>query len=208
MTPLAKSIGARGWAALNVEYRRVGPYGGGGGWPETFEDVLRSVDHLARLADGGVPLDLDRVVICGHSAGAHLGFLVAADAADRRRRVRLAGAMALAGVLDLRAADELGLGADAAANLMGCHAEEAAAAYDAASPIEMLPLGVPQVLVHGTRDRAVPVAMSEQYAERARAAGDDVRLIVLEETGHRDVVDAGGQAWAVALAELGGLLGV
>ena len=39
MTPLALDLAARGIAAWNVEYRRVGQ--AGGGWPGTLEDVAR-----------------------------------------------------------------------------------------------------------------------------------------------------------------------
>ncbi|HEV2087263.1 MAG TPA: hypothetical protein VGR21_03015, partial [Cryptosporangiaceae bacterium] len=35
-TPLAVDLANRGWAAWNVEYRRVG---NGGGWPATLTDV-------------------------------------------------------------------------------------------------------------------------------------------------------------------------
>ena len=42
--PLAADLVAAGYAAWNVEYRRVG---GGGGWPATFDDVAAAVDFLA-----------------------------------------------------------------------------------------------------------------------------------------------------------------
>ena len=50
MTRLARSVVEQGWAAWNVEYRRVGVLGGGGGWPETFEDVAAAVDHVASFS--------------------------------------------------------------------------------------------------------------------------------------------------------------
>lgn len=55
---LGAGIGAdlarRGWAAWNVEYRRIGS---GGGWPATFADVAAAVDHVRVLAgvDPGSP---------------------------------------------------------------------------------------------------------------------------------------------------------
>ena len=39
---------ARGWAAWNVEYRRLGRVCGGG-WPTTFDDVAAAIDHLAEI---------------------------------------------------------------------------------------------------------------------------------------------------------------
>src|SRR4051812_8718640 len=58
MRPLAADLARHGWAAWNVEYRRVGR-DEGGGWPATFEDVAAGVDHLAALDSAA--LDLTRV---------------------------------------------------------------------------------------------------------------------------------------------------
>ena len=75
MRPLAADLAGRGFAAWNLEYRRVGQPGGG--WPGTFQDVAAGLDHLAELA-GREPLDLDRLVVAGHSAGGHLALWSAA----------------------------------------------------------------------------------------------------------------------------------
>ena len=49
----------------------------------------------------------------------------------------------------------------------------------AASPMEMLPLRVRQLILHGTADEAVPIELSRGYARAAKAAGDTVELIEL-----------------------------
>src|SRR2546423_15709440 len=74
MRPLCALLARHGWAAWNVDYRRVGR-GEGGGWPATFADVAAAVDHLADL---DAPLDLTRVAAVGHSAGGHLALWAAA----------------------------------------------------------------------------------------------------------------------------------
>src|SRR5262249_30636057 len=66
-----------GVATRDVEYRRVGNRGGG--WPGTFLDVGAATDYARTLAKS-YPLDLGRVVVVGHSAGAHLALWVAARA--------------------------------------------------------------------------------------------------------------------------------
>lgn len=71
MTELCLDLAAHGWAAWNLEYRRVG---GGGGWPTTFEDVATGVDALAELE---AQLDLEQIVSVGHSAGGHLALWLA-----------------------------------------------------------------------------------------------------------------------------------
>ncbi|MEX1358272.1 MAG: prolyl oligopeptidase family serine peptidase, partial [Gaiellaceae bacterium] len=59
----------------------------------------------------------------------------------------------------------------------------------------MLPLGVPQLLVHGEEDDAVPVAMSRDYRAAAVAAGDDVSLVTLPGVGHFEHLDPASEAW-------------
>jgi pimeloyl-ACP methyl ester carboxylesterase len=54
------------------------------------------------------------------------------------------------------------------------------------SPLELLPLGVPQIVIHGTEDDGVPYAMSERYVE---AAGGEAELVTLEGTGHFEAID-------------------
>src|ERR1700712_707113 len=97
--PLAADLAGRGFAAVNVEYRRMGD---GGGWPQTGEDVAAAVAALTSQAQGR--LDLNHVVGLGHSAGGQLaGWL----ASKRDTAVPLTGVVVQAGVLDLgRGADE------------------------------------------------------------------------------------------------------
>jgi predicted nucleic acid-binding protein len=72
---LAAAITETGVATWALEYRRVG--NPGGGWPGTFQDIARGTDHLRVLAKT-YPLDLDRVIAAGHSAGGHLALWLAA----------------------------------------------------------------------------------------------------------------------------------
>jgi acetyl esterase/lipase len=192
---LARDLTRHGWAAWNAEFRRVGEVSGGG-YPTTLEDVAMAVDALAELY---APLDLDRVVAIGHSAGGQLALWAAArDGAA----VRLAGAVSQAGVLDLREADRLDLGEGATANFMGGHADEVPDRYADASPMERVPLGVAALLVHGDADERVPASMSSAYAEAARAAGDEVDLVLRPGEDHFVHLDVGGGAWADVVAWL------
>jgi acetyl esterase/lipase len=112
--PIAVDMVRRGFATWNIEYRRTGP-GSGGGWPRTFEDVAAAVDHLVVLARDH-PLDLGRVVICGHSAGGHLALWAAArtklpaGVPGAAPVVTPALAVSLAGVVDLATAADRGAG--------------------------------------------------------------------------------------------------
>jgi acetyl esterase/lipase len=192
MRPLCADLAARGWAAFNVEYRRLGRLSGGG-YPRTLEDVAAAVDHLAELpAHGHFSLDLERVVAIGHSAGGHL----AAWLATREEpRVRVSAVVAQAGVVDLRLAAELRLSRGVVDRLLGGNPESVPERYAAASPAERLPLDVPALLTHGGRDEIVPPAMSERFAAAARAAGDDVDLVIEPGEDHFAHLDPENALW-------------
>jgi len=199
MTAIAHDLARRGLAVWNLEYRRLGS--ATGGWPGTFEDAIAGIGHLARLVAVGVDLDLERVTVVGHSAGGHLALW----SAGRQRRepergaaepVRISAAVGLAPVADLVRGYDLGLGGGAVAELLGGTPAGQAARYQAASPRAMLPLGVPQLLIHGTADDVVPVELSRSYTRAARSAGDQVELLELPGAGHMEYLDPASPAHA------------
>jgi len=67
--------------------------------------------------------------------------------------------------------------------------------YAQLSPIHLLPLRVPQWLVHGTRDPVVSVDTVMHYAETARRKGDRVTLGVTSNAGHYEPVVPGSTTW-------------
>jgi acetyl esterase/lipase len=205
------ALTAAGIVTWNIEYRRIG--NPGGGWPGTFDDVAAAADYVRTLAPR-YNLDLERVVAVGHSAGGHLALWIAA-----RRRiprgaplygpdpVALRGAVSLAGVVDLREAWNRRLSNGVVRELIGGTPDETPDRYAIASPPQLLPLGVPQVLIHGTRDDSVPFKISAGYRESAVAAGDDATLVTLPGAGHFEPVDPRSAQWAETLAAVQGLVG-
>jgi len=209
MHGVAADLQRRGVAVWNLEYRRVGS--AGGGWPGTFEDVAAGFDALDDLA-GRYHLDLDRVAVIGHSAGGQLALWLAGRARlergpGARPRLLPALAVALAGVCDLVEAARRHLSEDAVVELLGGRPEERPEAYRLGSPAALLPLGVPQVLVHGTADASVPFEISERYTAAARAAGDTCELLALDGVDHFALIDPASAAWRATVERLGGVLG-
>src|SRR5215510_8619960 len=208
MGHLSAALTEAGVATWRVEYRRVG--NDGGGWPGTFEDVARAADHLRTIAKT-YPLDLNRVVAVGHSAGGHLALWLAARKLLPKDSpvyspdpLPLRGVVSLAGVTDLR---RDGTACDAnVPELMGGAAKDKAAIYDQASPIALLPLGIPSAIVQGSIDSIIPLAMAKDYADAAKKKGDDAKLVVIEKAGHFEVVDPKSFAWEAVRDEVLALL--
>jgi dipeptidyl aminopeptidase/acylaminoacyl peptidase len=110
-------------------------------------------------------------------------------------------AVSQAGVSDLAAGARDGLGAGAVLDFMGGAPDETAERYGVASPAQLLPLGVTQLLVHGLRDDVVPSSQSRTYAAAASAAGDPVELLE-PDADHFDVIDPGHPGWRLVAARL------
>ncbi|MEP7035084.1 MAG: alpha/beta hydrolase [Actinomycetota bacterium] len=186
----AQAFADNGFHVAVLEYRRVGMTGGG--WPGTFCDVRVAVAVVR--ADPELP---DRVVLVGHSAGGHLAALVASQPdADG-----LAGAVCLAGCVDLALTARMGLGDHAAQALMGGEPADLPADYARADPAEHVP-GIPVVLLHGADDHIVPPAVSRSYADRvgrSLRAHAEVRRIVIPGCEHYGLIDPLHPGFALVL---------
>ncbi len=196
------SVTDAGVATWNVEYRRLGI--DGGGWPGTFQDVASALDHLRSLARE-YSLDLDRVVALGHSAGGPLALwlagrykIPAGDPLHSPNPLRPMSVISSAGVNDFRRAYETGMGEGVMVELLGGAPEQVPDRYATTSPVDLLPLGVPQLLIHGTADDMVNHADSERYRDLAAAAGDQVRLVSVPGSNHFGIRDPQTPFWALA----------
>lgn len=189
---LADALTQRGLATWNVEYRRLG--NPGGGWPGTFEDVAAAVDHLRVLA-ANHPLDLSRVMVVGHSAGAHLALW----AASRPRLappwgganvLRPAGVVAIDGPGELApfiGMDEQICGQPVVVPLLGGTPQQRPDEYRVATPRRQLPLGMAQFFVVAELGD-----LMQAYIADARAAGDRVEVLSPAGAGHFDVITPSG----------------
>lgn len=186
--PQARAFADAGHAVALPEYLRVGLPGGG--WPGTVDD-LRS--RCADLLGPDSPLPPERpVVLVGHSAGGHLAVLMAHALAGRTTR-RLAGVVALAGVLDLALAQGLGLGDDAVGDFLGGSGQ----APRDADPARLGAPPVPVRLVHGGSDDVVPPEVSRSYARAVGLPADALRVV--DDADHMALITPGTAGFAAAV---------
>jgi acetyl esterase/lipase len=214
---LCQAMKARGVAVWSLEYRRVGD--AGGGWPGTMQDVAAGMDYVKKLAES-FPLDTTRVVAAGHSAGGQLAFWLAARhhiphnsvLATPAPNIALKGVVALAGAVDLRLTIDLGgffsfsNGGPAVRALMGGSPRDVPERYAAADPGELLPLGVPQMLVQGSDDDQIPAALPTRWQHNAQRQGDHVTVRIVPRADHFDIVDPESNAWPVSRDAMQSLL--
>ncbi|MEV4936426.1 alpha/beta hydrolase [Streptomyces zaomyceticus] len=216
LTPFVDFLARRGFAVVNVEYRRGSdiPRQGGaapvaGRWPETFDDVAAALDAVPELAAAHLPqADTGRIVLTGHSAGGQLALWAAA------RHVLpvgspwrlpapppLRGVVALAPIAHFGRAVELGVCGGAVTELLGDPSsfEERATHAD---PSALLPTGIATTVVQGREDVDVPYTVADAYAEAAARAGETVGLTLLEEVGHFPPIDPAADACAVVAEEI------
>ena len=160
-----------GIASWNVEYRSVGVPDGM--WPSAGNDVALAVEFVREL-----PVDQERVVLVGHSAGGQLALW-----AGKRAKLPV---VALAPVSDVReSAARTGPDGPPTRFMAPEH-------FADGSPLELLPLGVPQLVIHGTEDESVPYEMSQRYVE---AAAGEAELVTLEGCGHFEPIDPISSEW-------------
>ena len=195
---MAAALRDLGYAVWNIEYRR---HGCGGDFPNMFLDVAAAADYLRGIAAQHA-LDLARVVTVGHSAGGHLALWLAArrNIAEgsplyRAEPLPIHGVLALAPLADIARAWHAGVCEVALPQVMGGSPEEVPEHYHAASPIELLPLGIPQRLLIGEHDHSI-LANIIGYMMRAASRGDDAKFWLLPKCGHFEIVSVGSRAWA------------
>lgn len=191
---LAGDAARRGWGVFNVDYRRVGRFGGGGGWPETFGDARTAIEMITNdTAQLGI--DPDRVVVVGHSAGGHLALVGSATADTPPALV-----VSMSGPTDLerlwsngsQPVRDLTAGAPITTR------------WSITSPMHMLPLGVPIICVHGEADTTVHPKHTTAFVEAARSAGDVAQAVLAPGETHKDALKPTSAIWAavtVAISE-------
>ncbi|WP_431476325.1 alpha/beta hydrolase family protein [Massilia eburnea] len=184
--------------------------------PACTRDVATAVDLLKHEAKSSA-LDLTRIVAVGHSAGGHLAQWAVSrhklpewSPAWAPQPLKINTVISLGGLADLR--NEAALIRRTCdretAQLAGTPSAQRPDVFADTSPAEMLPAGVRTVLIHGEHDDISPSVTGENYARRARAAGDPAEVLLLPGGSHYDEVSADSKAWAIVNAQICKALGL
>lgn len=159
-------------------------------YPVPVEDVLCAVSGVAADARtrGFRPT---RVVVLGHSSGAHLAALavLAFDDFDPCCSSPVVEPDALIG---LSGPYDISQRSDLASALLGSDPDEDAATWQAANPVERAALRpeVPVLLMHGEDDDQVPVDLTTQFADALEAAGHPTTVKLVPGVDHLGIFAA------------------
>lgn len=211
MDAMATDFTERGYATWNLEYRRVGD--AGGGWPGTFLDIANGIDHLQTLAEAQ-PLDLEQLVVVGHSAGGHLALWAGSRGGLPRKSplytgmpLQPAGVVSLAGIVDLADYYDPNSGCGGAVDdLIGATPDSIPERYRQTSPVNLPLMNVPRILLTGTEDPIVPTTHVNRYlADRPDLEGL-LQAREIRRVGHFEVIAPGSRAWPEVVRAVDDLL--
>ncbi|MCH7345251.1 alpha/beta hydrolase [Pelomonas sp. CA6] len=212
---LVEWLARRGDVAVwNLEFRRMQAQGPNTAapWPAVLQDVARGLDHLRVLADHH-PIDLRRLTVVGHSAGAHLAAwsacrerlcpdseLFVADPLRPSQVVLLAGLLCLDRWWDMEQPQQV-------ERLLGGPVERCEERLAQACPTRLgLPPGVSGLVMHGQADAVVSMEQALAFCERA---GPAVALCLLPGADHFGMLPKDGlvpAGWPLLQQRLDGLL--
>ena len=225
---MAKAMTDQGIAAWNMQYR--GATSDGGGWPGTWLDIANGFDALQEVAET-YPIDLQKAVVVGHSSGGHYGAWLAmrsqlppnseiyVEPKVSPMALVMADAYINPLVIDsIGDSGEIYCGEPLLEKLVGGPVKDNIDNFQAISPLEWLPWGIPQeyivstyrypltlprVLAQGkTSMRKVP-----DYPALAVIAGDEINVRLISNEGHGDFVKEGARGYYATISAVLRLLG-
>lgn len=187
LAPLAAALADAGIAAAPTHIRAAQD---GVVSPVPVEDILCALsvaDQEARAAG----FDPDRLVLLGHSSGAHLASLAVLAVDDyspacRAPLVRPDALVGLSGPYDISRIPEY------AEAFLGSTPDEDPEAWASANPVTRAGLrpDVPVLLLHGADDDVVPTAFAEQFAAALEEHGHPTTTQVVPDVDHLEIFGA------------------
>jgi acetyl esterase/lipase len=185
MHTMGKFLARCGFVAFAVDYRLM--HGKENLWPAQLDDVQRAV-RWVRANAAKYRVDADHIGAFGHSAGAQLAALLGmedtrdnSDAGLAKYSSRVQAVVEVSGPSDFTAQRDADDDAFLATFFGGEYAQHSKIWQDA-SPVFHVSKNVsPFLIMHGTQDTDVPIAQSQELADKLRQAGASVKFVTVED---------------------------
>lgn len=184
LRPLADRLASNGIVAVTATYRAASDHVR---FPVPVADIECAVDYAAaRARRAGITPS--RVLLLGHSAGAHLAMLAALTGTRFQQScpyptVQVAGVIGLAGPYDILTFQSL------ARSLFDASAAEDPTAWRDGNPVTWVKQRpqLPVLLAHGADDDTVSSTATTSFATLLRAAGHPVQLEIVAGADHASI---------------------
>jgi len=179
---LCRTLASRGWTAIAIDYRHAPAFR----FPAQLDDVRAALAFVRTRADE-YGVDPKRLVLLGHSAGAHLAMLAAYSPGGPP----VAAVVSYYGPIDLAEGyndppepDPIDV-RRTLETFIGGPPEQFAVQYRRASPATFAERPQPPtLLIYGSRDNIVEAKFARRLYERLRAAGNRAVLLEIPWSGH------------------------
>jgi acetyl esterase/lipase len=181
-----------GWNVINVEYRMASVSIA----PAAVEDCRCALRWAIRNAKQ-YNIDIDRIVLTGHSAGGHLSLISGMlpegtgldNNCDGSEKLKVAAIINWYGISNVSALLSGPERKNYAAMWMGSQ-PDALAIAKRVSPLSYVRAGLPPILsIHGDADPVVPYDQSTRLHQALTAAGVPNELVTIKGGGHGEFTD-------------------
>ncbi|MBM7711554.1 alpha/beta hydrolase family protein [Enterococcus xiangfangensis] len=176
LSPLVEQVTNQGFYTWQFEYKRVTPQYSASEILESVSKALQCGEEIALHRELGIK----KMILIGHSVGAQLAVYLTKE--PPISKMKISKLILLAGVLDFQVMEAVHQSKEQMKNIQenpiqDFLRDEYEMLFSKLSPINQLPLAVPQILIHGNMDIEVPFGLSQHYYERAKALGEEIQLI-------------------------------
>lgn len=189
MDQLCEKLLQENFIVWNIEYRRSGS--SERKWIDPFEDSIGSINHLIQLKKTYDKIDLNKIILMGHSAGGHLAIWLGTNNNISKNKLEINPnhIVGLAPIIDLISCYRNNSGNQAVNELLQCSPTENLERYKNTSPIELLPLNTPTIIFHGDKDEYLSIEMTRKFAEKNDRSETQFSLVEIEGGFHMDFID-------------------
>ncbi|HEY4762443.1 MAG TPA: alpha/beta hydrolase [Candidatus Sulfotelmatobacter sp.] len=185
MRTMGRFLARSGFVAFAVDYRLL--HGSENRWPAQLDDVQRAVRWI-RANAAKYRVDPDHIGAFGHSAGAQLAALLGledtrdnSDPALASYSSRVQAVVDVSGPTDFTQHHDPDYDAFLSNFFGGDYAQHSKVWQEASPAFHVDRNDPPFLIVHGTQDAEVPMAQSQELADKLKQAGVAVKFVTVDD---------------------------